>query len=250
MYKSGVAICDGILRLGIDHVYVRSRLGDQSTITQLLNQNIGQIQTLTTDHSDTCVRQVFRALCRYYLPPCGNSTHPTPPSSICQEECQLVQDKCQPTWDAVLPVFENIDPTIDCNDTSRLLFPVPHCCTGAGLGISLSNLSVYLSVCLLITAHSSGILGNLQDDETSQQKDGARVAWIAGGVSFFIVLAAVMVVGAIVLVWVLPKIRKMKRIEEVQLDILARLVSLCLGGDSFVYRIAEIRVCGRTQIHT
>jgi hypothetical protein len=48
------------------------------------------------------------------------------------------------------------------------------------------------------------------------------VAWIAGGVSFFIVLAAVMVVGAIVLVWVLPKIRKMKRIEEVQLDILAR----------------------------
>ena len=221
MYKSGVAICDGVLRLGIDHVYVRSRLGGQSTIAQLLNQNIEQIQTVTADHSDTCVRQVFRALCRYYLPPCGNSTHPTPPFSICQEECQLVRDKCQQTWDAVLPPLENIDPIIDCNDTSRLLFPLPHCCTGAGLGISLSNLS--LCVSLLITAHfSSRVLGNLQDDETSQQKDGARVAWIAGGASLFIVLAAVMVVGVIVLMWVLPKIRKMKRIEEVQLDILAR----------------------------
>ncbi|CAI8018786.1 Deleted in malignant brain tumors 1 protein [Geodia barretti] len=155
VYKSGVAICDGVLRLGIDHVYVRSRLGGQSTIAQLLNQNIGQIQTVTADHSDTCVRQVFRALCRYYLPPCGNSTHPTPPFSICQEECQLVRDKCQQTWDAVLPPLENIDPIIDCNDISRLLFPLPHCCTGAGLG-------------------------NLQDDETSQQKDGATVAWIAG----------------------------------------------------------------------
>ena len=48
------------------------------------------------------------------------------------------------------------------------------------------------------------------------------MAWIAGGASLFIVLAAVMVVGVIVLMWVLPKIRKMKRIEEVQLDILAR----------------------------
>ena len=43
MYKSGVAICDGVLQLDIDAAYARSRLGDQGTIAALLNLNIGQV---------------------------------------------------------------------------------------------------------------------------------------------------------------------------------------------------------------
>ena len=146
MYKSEIAICDGVLKLDVDHVYARSSTGNQSTIAQLLNQNFNQIQTVTAGHSDDCVRQVFRTLCNFYLPPCGNSTHPVPPSSICPEECQMVQDKCQLTWDAVM-LFLTLDPIIYCNDTSQLLFPIPHCCTDAGLGLCLVlSLTVTVSI--------------------------------------------------------------------------------------------------------
>ena len=149
MYKSEIAICDGVLRLDVDHVYARSSIGNQSTITQLLNQNFNQIQTVTAGHSDDCVRKVFRTLCNFYLHPCGNSTHPVPPSSICLEECKMVQDKCQLTWDAVM-LFLTLDPIIYCNDTSQLLFPVPHCCTDAGLGLCLHS-SVSHCDCLFIS---------------------------------------------------------------------------------------------------
>ena len=47
----------------------------------------------------------------------------------------MVQEKCQITWDAILLAFRSVDPIIDCNDTSSVLFPIPHCCTGAGLGV-------------------------------------------------------------------------------------------------------------------
>ena len=57
-----------------------------------------------------------------------------------QEECQVVQEECQTTWDAILLAFKTVDPIIDCNDTSTVLFPIPHCCTGAGLGVSLAFL--------------------------------------------------------------------------------------------------------------
>ena len=231
MYKSGVAICDGVLQLGIDAVYARSRLGDQGTIAALLNQNIGQIQVDTAGHSSTCVQQVFRALCYYYLTPCGDSSHPSPPSSLCPEECEMVQEKCQPTWDAVLLSLGNIDPPIDCNDTSRLLFPVPHCCTGAELGIELSLFSVFVS---LPHHHAPrnifnvSSLGNLAADVTSQLKDDKTLPLIMGGVSLFLIIvvaAVTAIVVVIILRWVLPERQRKRRIEEVQLDILARWVT-------------------------
>ncbi|CAI8031474.1 Deleted in malignant brain tumors 1 protein, partial [Geodia barretti] len=134
VYKWETAVCEGVVRRGIDSVYARSRLGDQSTIAQLLNESIKDVERLIADHADSCVDQVFRALCNFYLPPCGNATHPVPPSSICQTECEMVLQNCQTTWDAVMLAFKTVDPIPDCNDTSRLLFPVPNCCTGAGLG--------------------------------------------------------------------------------------------------------------------
>ena len=137
MYKSRTAVCDGVVRLGIDHVFARSRLGDQNTITQLINKNMQAVEALLAGHNEACLKQVYRVLCHFYLPPCGNATDPVPPSSICQEDCQMVQEKCPHTWDIILVAFSGVDPIIDCNDTSRLLFPVPHCCTDAGLGLGL-----------------------------------------------------------------------------------------------------------------
>ena len=123
---------------------------DQSTIIQQLNDNIKDMDTLIDDHSENCVKQVFGVLCRYYLPPCGNYTHPVPPSSICQEQCQMVQRKCKRTWDTVLFVFKDISlPTIQCNDTSKLLFSLPHCCSDGGLGLSLYLFLKYkLAICI------------------------------------------------------------------------------------------------------
>ena len=138
MYKSQTAICEGVVRPGIDYVYARSKLGDQRTIAQLLNENIKDLDTIT---DNPCVKKVFRALCNFYLPPCGNATHPTPPTSICQRECQMVHQKCWRTWDAVMLALKTIHPRLNCNDTS--CFPVPHCCSEAGLRIVLALINVH-----------------------------------------------------------------------------------------------------------
>ena len=128
-----------MLIFGIDNVYATSVLGDQSTIAALLDQHIRNVETVIADHDEKCVKQVFRVLCHFYLPPCGNTTHPAPPSSICQEECQMVQEKCRVTWDSFLLTVSDLDLIVNCNDTSILLFPVPHCCTGSDLGLLLHN---------------------------------------------------------------------------------------------------------------
>ena len=134
VYKSETVVCDGVRTFGIDNVYATSALGNQSTISALVNQHILNTQTVIADHDEECVKQVFRVLCHFYLPPCGNTTHRASPSSICQEECQMVQDKCRATWDSVLLTVSDLYLNVNCNDTSTLLFPVHHCCTGAGLG--------------------------------------------------------------------------------------------------------------------
>ena len=138
-YETNTKICGDVLRLNVDYVYAKSSLGDQKTIARLLNMKITEIETVIDGLDEDCVKQVFRVLCHFYLPPCGNTTHPAPPSSICQEECQMVQENCQKTWTSVLLAFKaDLDVLIECSDTSNLLFPVPHCCTGAGIGINLS----------------------------------------------------------------------------------------------------------------
>ena len=126
-------MCNDVMWPGIDHVYVNLKLGNQTKIANQLNHEIKDVVSLITDHEEHCVKQVFRVFCHFYLPTCGNITHLAPPSSICQEECQMVQQECQPTWDTVLVALKTIPHMVDCTDTSKLLFPVPHCCTGAEL---------------------------------------------------------------------------------------------------------------------
>ena len=148
MYISRADVCEGMLRLGIDYVYSSHRLGTQSSISQVLNDNVGTVRDIISTHSKECVRQVFQLLCSYYLPSCGNATHTESPSSICEEECVYVQETCRGTWQAIVLVFNDLDPFLICEDTSQLIFPLPNCCTGAGIIIPspTSELNFSLSI--------------------------------------------------------------------------------------------------------
>ena len=142
VYQAYAEVCEGVLRQGVDFVYAKSSLGNQTVIAEFLNKEIRDIES---GDDEDCIKMMYRVLCHYYLPPCGNSTHPAPPSSICQEECRMVQDKCKDTWDTALLLLHigDIKPVIDCTDTSKIIFPVPHCCTGAGLGLSYCIYSIF-----------------------------------------------------------------------------------------------------------
>ena len=190
-------------------MYARSKLGDQSTISLLLNEKIKDVGTLIGDWNDDCVKQVFRVLCYFYLPPCGNSTHPVPPSSICLEECQMVQNKCQKAWHTLLLVFKGIDPIIQCNDTSRLLFPLPHCCIDAELGLSLH---LFPS----ITSSSPEASSLLKD----KQRTGTEVEI---SVVISIILVALMMVIFVVLIFIVSF--KLYRRKKMQLETMNMLVS-------------------------
>lgn len=139
MYAAETAVCEDFLRLGTDYVYVSNTLGTQSSISEYLNDNIETARNLIAIHSEECLEQVFRLLCFYYLPPCGNATHLQSPSSICQEECLHVQETCSATWEAVTLAFTRLEPVLNCSDTSNIIFPLPNCCTGAGVQFSSST---------------------------------------------------------------------------------------------------------------
>ena len=128
VYLPDVDICDGVLKTRTGRVYISSQLRDQNKITRLLSENRNTI----AGYGATCAKQVYRVICNFYFPTCGNSTHLVPPSSVCQEECEMVQKECQPTWDAALFALRDIPSIIDCNDTSKMLFPLPNCCRGLG----------------------------------------------------------------------------------------------------------------------
>ena len=142
-YKFQTDVCNSALRVGLDNVYISNRLrGNQSSISANLNNLILAMEDIITTHDKECVEQVYRVICHYYLPPCGNITYTQSPSSLCQEECVHVEESCQATWQAAELVFTD-PPFIDCEDTSQLLSPLPNCCTGAG--IELSNIIIATS---------------------------------------------------------------------------------------------------------
>ena len=76
MYKSATAICDGTVTFGIDQVYASSALGNQTAISDFLNSKMKDLDSVS--HNEDCVKQVFRVLCHFYLPPCGQHHTPSP----------------------------------------------------------------------------------------------------------------------------------------------------------------------------
>ena len=135
VYDGDVTVCESIVTPLLDRIYIPSNYDNVSFI---LNDKIETFHDLVATHKKYCIEQVLRVMCRYYLPPCGNFSHPLPPSSICKEECSLVQSKCYDTWTTAAAVLHPL-PFIDCDDTSRLLIPLPNCCTGAGITTSTGD---------------------------------------------------------------------------------------------------------------
>ena len=222
MYKSETVVCDGIVRPDVDYVYASFRLGDQSTIAQLLNENVNNITTPT--HTEYCMKEVFRVLCYFYLPPCGDSTHQAPPSSICQEECYMVQKECNTTWNTV---FKNLDPIIECSDTSMLLFPVPHCCTDAGLGLPLDLPSSTVASSPEITSlpkENEGTSTVASPPDTSlfpRENEGAVLQAVISVLLSILLAVVVMMIIVPLLVVVFSKRQRKKKLENMQLDIMA-----------------------------
>ena len=201
-------MCNGVMRPGIDRVYVSFKLGNQSIIANQLIREIKDVESLIADHEERCVEQVFRVFCHFYLPTCGNITHLAPSSSICQEECQMVQQECQPTWDTVIVALKTIPHVVDCTDTSKLLFPVPHCCTGA----ELSKLSI-----IIISLVPYQWCTDFRLEESTGNNEITIVTGTVVGVLILLVFTLVVVIAALM---VGSKIYKRKQLQRMQLDIL------------------------------
>ena len=210
-------VCADVVTLGVDFVYISNSRGSQSDITTLLNDKIKNVENLFAIH-DECVKMVFRVLCKYYLPPCGNITHSLPPFSLCQEECAYVQSKCEATWTTASIAFsDDTDQFIDCADTSKLLFPLPNCCTGAGIKLPDEPTGVTTGV----TTGSGKTPEPTVIQEQRSTGSGGAAAGIAGGVVVAILLGVIAVVAAVLLVIVYKNRRRKKQKHGMQMDILA-----------------------------
>ena len=175
-------------------IYISNRLdGTQQSISILLNNTFQNLEVITATHSEDCVDMVFKVICHYYFPTCGNITHLHLPSPLCQEDCSYVQNNCQATWTAAQVAFTDTL-FISCDDISQLL--VPNCCTGAGIissGTSTSNNES--------TENQAVILGTVL------------------GVLFFVISVAV--VAGIVLAFKYLRKSKKKQLMKIHLDIMA-----------------------------
>ena len=195
-------VCKGVRNLGVDFVYISntSTFDTQDDVSALLNNKMNNMSDVLATHDKDCVELVSRVICNYYLPLCGEiNNEPLPPTSLCQEECLHVQSKCGPTWKAIELAFGH-DKFIECNDTSRLLFPVPNCCTGGGIVPTI----VDIAPTIVSTPNSNG----------------GAVAGIVVGILMFIILAVVPVVVILLAIKYRNTHRK-KLLDRIQMDILA-----------------------------
>lgn len=215
----------------MDFIYISHSRGSQSDIATLLNDKIETVSVLFATHDRECVDHVFRVICHYFFPPCGNITHTLPPHSLCQEECVHVQSTCGATWQAAELAF-GLDPFINCNDTSRLLFPLPNCCTGAGITIPTikipDNVTAIRDSSITYTAMSDISITSVVTlstvtvlPEPSSPAAASRGATIGIVVTVVVLLVAAVTVVVLV-IFVNRKLRKREQVKRVQLDILAR----------------------------
>lgn len=145
-YMAHTEVCHHVLTPGIDYVYVSNKLNSQKAISAALNSSTNAVRDIIANHSRVCVEHIFKLICMYYLPFCGKSSHIQSPTSICQEECSIIQQTCHTTWQALMLSFRNINPVLACKDTSQLLMPLPHCCTGA---VIITRKSTIIFFCLI-----------------------------------------------------------------------------------------------------
>ena len=72
MYAREIKECSGVLSLGSDYVFISNSLGTQTNIGTALDEIA---LPLLASEDEECLQQMFKVICHYYLPPCGNITH-------------------------------------------------------------------------------------------------------------------------------------------------------------------------------
>ena len=131
--------CDEVYETGTDYVYIKN--GNESLQPLSL---LGGIENQLHDlfSTDDCTLSTIRMMCHYYLPPCGNSTHFEPPTSVCSDACVLLSQMCPFHWtyivESELGLIDSYPLNCSYMDYS-VLNPLPHSC---------SNLGIYTSGCI------------------------------------------------------------------------------------------------------
>ena len=135
----GEGPCDAIFVPGVDYVYVPHRRSDGNTDLYLHNMN--SVTIIRSFLKDRCRGPVTKALCHFYLPPCGNSSTFQPPTSVCTEECNYVAELCPSDWERIRVLLETLDRRaftfINCSNTGEYLDPLPYCCSDVGIDIRM-----------------------------------------------------------------------------------------------------------------
>ncbi|CAI8029843.1 Tyrosine-protein kinase transforming protein RYK, partial [Geodia barretti] len=133
---SGGIPCDSVYESGTDYVYLKN----SSESFQPLNVLGGieqQLDDVFSNHD--CTLSTVRMICHYYLPPCGNSTHFEPPTSVCSDACYLQSQICPSYWTFVESRLGQIESNpLNCSFSESILNPIPH--------TSCSHLGVYANV--------------------------------------------------------------------------------------------------------
>ena len=137
--------CDDVFESGVDYVYI-SHSRFRGRFSRFMD-NIIKFGPQLLANLENCYDIARQVICHFYLPPCGNSTHFEPPTSVCSDTCYQLRDLCPTEWDVIVDVFEQnrlilgADRLlfIDCEDTGAYLSPIPHCCSNAGVNTNTSE---------------------------------------------------------------------------------------------------------------
>ena len=130
-YSGSSSICNRVFTGRVDYVYVPYSRGQVDLALDQLERVIGSMISLA---SDTCQNLFSRFLCNSFIFGCGSETSFSSPMSVCPEECNLVQRECPELWAALgSSLLRGFDFT-NCSTVGRVLEPLPHCCTDAGIG--------------------------------------------------------------------------------------------------------------------
>ena len=113
-------------------MFIRNNITDD--FYQLLSALSNAEKVVEEDHDKECNNKINRIICHYFLPPCGNSTHFEPPTSVCSGVCEQVSKDCSYQWRIFRNklINENFDP-MTCDDTGKIIHPLPYSCSNIGV---------------------------------------------------------------------------------------------------------------------
>ena len=132
--------CDDLYIQHVDYVFIPYDRGggDPHDFIQYFADTNTAINLLPEKCRDTAV-SVF---CRYFLPPCGNSTVFEAPTSVCEDICNYLRSLCPRVWELLRrhmedqPIVATLGFTmLNCSNTGEYLHPLTHCCQDLGIEI-------------------------------------------------------------------------------------------------------------------